>query len=67
MSKITSWKCEVCGYIHEGDAPPETCPKCGSKTLQTNTDDVKYCSREKCEYSSDRPDIEKTRTTRKDL
>lgn len=21
--------CVVCGYIHEGDAPPETCPLCG--------------------------------------
>ncbi|HWR38845.1 MAG TPA: flavin reductase [Patescibacteria group bacterium] len=23
------WKCTVCGYIHEGDQPPETCPVCG--------------------------------------
>ncbi|MBN2803469.1 MAG: FAD-dependent oxidoreductase [Deltaproteobacteria bacterium] len=23
------WKCNVCGYIHEGDAPPDTCPVCG--------------------------------------
>jgi len=23
------WKCTVCGYIHEGDAPPEVCPVCG--------------------------------------
>lgn len=23
------WKCSVCGYIHEGDEPPETCPICG--------------------------------------
>jgi rubrerythrin len=22
------WKCRVCGYIHEGDAPPEKCPAC---------------------------------------
>ena len=21
--------CSVCGYIHEGDAPPATCPHCG--------------------------------------
>ena len=20
--------CEVCGYVHEGDEPPEVCPKC---------------------------------------
>jgi nitrite reductase (NADH) large subunit len=23
------WVCEVCGYVHEGDAPPEECPICG--------------------------------------
>ena len=22
------WQCRVCGYIHEGDAPPEKCPAC---------------------------------------
>ena len=22
------WKCRVCGYIHEGDTPPEKCPLC---------------------------------------
>ena len=22
------WVCQVCGYIHEGDQPPEFCPKC---------------------------------------
>ena len=20
--------CTVCGYVHEGDAPPERCPQC---------------------------------------
>jgi glutamate synthase domain-containing protein 2 len=24
------WVCMVCGYIHEGDAPPEECPVCGA-------------------------------------
>lgn len=23
------WKCDVCGYVHRGDAPPDTCPICG--------------------------------------
>lgn len=23
------WKCEVCGYIHTGNEPPENCPVCG--------------------------------------
>jgi rubredoxin/uncharacterized membrane protein len=43
------WKCTVCGYIHEGDEPPEKCPICGAdrskfieidsvETAETETD-----------------------------
>ncbi len=31
---MKKWVCPVCGYIHEGDTPPEFCPQCkapGSK------------------------------------
>lgn len=28
--KANRWKCRVCGYIHEGPEPPETCPVCGA-------------------------------------
>ena len=24
------WKCTVCGYIHDGEAAPDECPRCGS-------------------------------------
>lgn len=24
------WRCLICGYIHEGDKPPEKCPVCGA-------------------------------------
>lgn len=27
---MRKWKCIVCGYIHEGEEPPETCPVCGA-------------------------------------
>lgn len=27
---MKQWKCTVCGYIHEGDEPPEKCPVCGA-------------------------------------
>ncbi|MDD2936502.1 MAG: FAD-binding protein [Candidatus Methanomethylophilaceae archaeon] len=27
---MKKWRCTVCGYIHEGDEPPETCPQCGA-------------------------------------
>jgi flavin reductase (DIM6/NTAB) family NADH-FMN oxidoreductase RutF/rubredoxin len=26
---MKKWLCKVCGYVHEGDSPPETCPVCG--------------------------------------
>jgi rubrerythrin len=22
------WKCRNCGYVHEGNEPPEKCPAC---------------------------------------
>ena len=24
------WVCQVCGYVHEGDAAPENCPQCNA-------------------------------------
>ncbi len=29
MSK-QAWKCDVCGYVHQGGEPPESCPLCGA-------------------------------------
>ena len=26
---MKKWICPVCGYVHEGDTPPEKCPQCG--------------------------------------
>lgn len=31
---MKKWKCKVCGYIHQGDEPPEFCPKCGAARSQ---------------------------------
>lgn len=28
------WKCLICGYIHEGNTPPEICPVCGAFKYQ---------------------------------
>jgi rubrerythrin len=28
------WKCTVCGYIHEGEEPPDKCPVCGAPASQ---------------------------------
>lgn len=27
---MKTWKCEVCGYVHQGEGPPEFCPVCGA-------------------------------------
>lgn len=27
---MEKWRCTVCGYIHDGDTPPEKCPNCGA-------------------------------------
>lgn len=24
------WRCMICGYIHDGDKPPLSCPICGA-------------------------------------
>lgn len=29
-TKVKQWLCKVCGYIHEGDQPPDECPVCGA-------------------------------------
>jgi len=26
---MKKYVCPICGYVHEGDAPPEKCPQCG--------------------------------------
>ncbi|HIQ06769.1 MAG TPA: rubredoxin [Anaerolineae bacterium] len=25
---MKKWRCSVCGYVYDGDEPPEKCPKC---------------------------------------
>jgi len=27
---MKKWICTICGYVHEGDTPPEKCPICGA-------------------------------------
>jgi rubrerythrin len=36
--------CTVCGYIHEGDAPPEVCPICkaGADKFKEMTDELNF-------------------------
>ena len=39
--------CPICGYVHEGNTPPEKCPQCGcagSKFTEKNADAVTYAT-----------------------
>ena len=27
---MKKWRCTVCGYVHDGEAPPDQCPVCGA-------------------------------------
>ncbi|MGE5416596.1 MAG: FAD-dependent oxidoreductase [Acidobacteriota bacterium] len=29
-AKADKWRCRRCGYVHDGDEPPDTCPACGA-------------------------------------
>jgi rubrerythrin len=33
---MKKWICTVCGYIHEGDAPPANCPQCKAPASKFN-------------------------------
>lgn len=29
-NNVKKWKCDACGYVYEGETPPEVCPVCGA-------------------------------------
>ena len=42
---MKKWVCQVCGYVHVGDAPPEQCPICkapASKFLEQSSEGLVY-------------------------
>lgn len=45
---MEKWKCRVCGYLHQGDTPPEICPKCGTPRSQFEAQEVE---KEGCAFS----------------
>ena len=34
------WVCSICGYVHEGDQPPEKCPVCKAPAAKFNKQDA---------------------------
>jgi uncharacterized membrane protein len=51
---VKKWECTVCGYIHEGDKPPEECPVCGADSSQF----VEMVSEKPVETEMDGPESE---------
>ncbi|MGE4577105.1 MAG: FAD-dependent oxidoreductase [Candidatus Methanomethylophilaceae archaeon] len=49
---MKKWRCTVCGYIHEGDGPPEICPQCGApkEKFELYTDSKNSDSRDEISY-----------------
>ncbi len=33
---MKKWVCSICGYIHEGENPPDQCPQCGASSDKFN-------------------------------
>lgn len=49
MKKL--WRCQICGYVHEGEDAPDICAKCGApkdKFVQLSEEEAKKI------YASDR-------------
>ena len=40
------WVCQVCGYVHEGDQPPQECPVChvSSDKFTKQADDLVWAA-----------------------
>ena len=46
---MKKWVCTVCGYVYEGENPPEKCPQCGvpaSKFKEQKADEMAWA----CEH-----------------
>ncbi|MBW3013430.1 hypothetical protein KY325_01665 [Candidatus Woesearchaeota archaeon] len=47
------WQCKVCGYIYDGDVPPQRCPQCGmsgsnfKKIAEAHEERLKYDEEER--------------------
>jgi uncharacterized membrane protein len=51
---VKKWQCTVCGYIHEGDEPPDECPVCGADRSKF----VEIVSEKPVETEMDHPEPE---------
>lgn len=48
--------CPICGYVHEGNKPPEKCPQCGapgSKFQEQNTEELVFADEHRVGVAKD--------------
>lgn len=63
---MKKWKCTVCGYIHEGDEPPDECPVCGadgSKFIEMDDEEPTQTETEKTESETKEADLQSEDST----
>ena len=56
---MAKWVCPVCGYVHEGDTPPEKCPQCkvpGGKFLKQDDGELVYAAEHVVGVAKNAPD-----------
>ena len=58
---MRKWECTVCGYIHEGDEPPDKCPVCGAEQSKF----IEIEPEEPFKTATDQTDPEKKETNAK--
>lgn len=56
---MKKWICPVCGYVHEGDTPPEFCPQCkvpGSRFTEVKEEGLLWAAEHVVGIGKEAPD-----------
>jgi rubrerythrin len=56
---MKKWICPVCGYVHEGDTPPEFCPQCkvpGSRFTEVKEEGLSWAAEHVVGIGKEAPD-----------
>ena len=48
--------CPVCGYVHEGDNPPDKCPLCGAELKEVNEAEMSWAAEHILGVAKDAPE-----------
>ena len=51
---MKKWVCSVCGYVYEGENPPEKCPQCGVPASKFTEQKGEMCIRDRSRTLNER-------------